>query len=103
MNPTVAQAASDLKPLNALVHNILTFIYFLAHQTGLWVVKILQAAFPRTAFPEGVVDAIGFLSILTLFMFLVSVAAAKKITWIVVCAGWILILVRILMAVFKMG
>jgi hypothetical protein len=41
------------------------------------------------------------LVILTLFLFLVGVDLTKKIIWIVVCIGWILIFVRILMIILK--
>jgi hypothetical protein len=34
-------------------------------------------------------------------MFLVRVA--KKIAWIIVCAAWILLFIRILMIIFKLG
>jgi hypothetical protein len=36
-------------------------------------------------------------------MFLVGVGVAKKIAWIIVCLGWILLLIRILMIIFKLG
>jgi len=34
-------------------------------------------------------------------MFLVSVA--KKIAWVIVCIGWILLLIRILIIILKLG
>jgi hypothetical protein len=36
-------------------------------------------------------------------MFLVSVELGKKIAWIIIAAGWILLLIRILMIIFKIG
>jgi hypothetical protein len=36
-------------------------------------------------------------------MFLVGVDVARKIVWIVVCAAWILLFIRILMIIFKLG
>ena len=101
MNIFVAQEAASMKPLNEILHKILTFIYFLAHQIGAGIIKVIQPIFPRTGYPESLVDPLGFLIILTLFMFLVGVA--KKIAWIIVCVGWILLLIRILMIVFKLG
>jgi hypothetical protein len=91
------------KPLNVILHNILTFIYFLAHQIGLGIIKAVHAVFPGILFPDSIVDPLGFLVILTLFMFLVSVQLGKRIAWIVVCAGWILLVIRILIIIFKLG
>ena len=48
MNSLVVQEATNLKPLNVILHKILTFIYFLAHQIGLGIVKVAQPLFPRT-------------------------------------------------------
>jgi hypothetical protein len=101
MNSLFAQETTNLKPLNVILHKILTFIYFLAHQIGLGIIKVVQSIFPRTIFPDTIIDPLGFLIILTLFMFLVGVA--KKIAWIIVCVGWILLFIRILMIIFKLG
>ncbi len=101
MNSLMVQETADFKPLNDILHKILTFIYFLAHQIGLGILKVLQPIFSRTIFPESLIDPIGFLIILTLFMFLVGIA--KKVAWIIVCVGWILLLIRILMIIFKLG
>ncbi len=101
MNILFVQETANLRPLNEILHKILTFIYFLAHQIGFGIVKLLQPIFPRGHFPDSIVDPLGFLIILTLFMFLVTVA--KKIAWIIVCAGWLLLLIRILMIIFKLG
>jgi hypothetical protein len=100
MNSLIAQE-STMKPLDGILHKILTFIYFLAHQIGSGIVKVVQPLFPRSVFPDSLVDPLGFLIILTIFMFLVGVA--KKIAWIIVCVAWILLLIRILMLIFKLG
>jgi hypothetical protein len=101
MNILFAQAATESKPLTGIIHKILTFIYFLAHQIGDWIVKGFQSIFPHSVFPNTIADPLGFLIILTLFMLLFSVA--KKIAWIVLCAGWILLIIRIVMIIFKLG
>lgn len=101
MNSSFVQEATDPKNLNVILHKILTFIYFLAHQIGLGVIKVVQSLFPRTLFPDSLIDPLGFLIILTLFMLLVGVA--KKIAWIIVCVGWILLFIRILMIILKLG
>ena len=94
---------ANFKPLNEILHNILTFIYYLAHQVGLGIFKVFRAIFASTVFPASIIDPLGFLAILTLFIFLVSMSALKKIVWIVVCAAWILLLIRIFMIVLKIG
>ncbi len=103
MNTLFVLEATNFKPLNEILHNILTFIYYLAHQIGLVFIKAVQAIFPRIYFPATIIDPIGFLVILTVFMLLVGVDVARKIVWIVVGAAWILLLIRILMVIFKIG
>ena len=103
MNILLVPETANFKPLNEILHNILTFIYFLAHQTGVWLIKLIQSIFPRVTFLENMADPLGFLLILTIFMLLVGLDVARKIVWIVVCAAWILLLIRILMIVLKIG
>jgi len=101
MNSLLIQETTNPNSLSAVLHKLLTFIYFLGHQAGLAVIKLIQYIVPSAQFPESVIDALGLLIILTLFMFLVSVA--KKIAWVIVCVGWILLLIRILIIIFKLG
>jgi hypothetical protein len=103
MNTLFVLEPVNVKPLNEILHSILTFIYFLAHQIGLGIIKAVQSIIPSIVFPNSIVDPLGFLVILTLFMLLVGVELGKKIAWIIVCAGWILLLIRILMVIFKIG
>jgi hypothetical protein len=93
MNVLLVPETTVLKPLNEILHSVLTFIYFLA----------VQSIIPGIVFPSSIVDPLGFLVILTLFMLLVGVELGKKIAWIIICAGWILLLIRILMVIFKLG
>jgi hypothetical protein len=101
MSILFVQETASLKPLNEVLHKILTFIYFLAHQIGFGIIKIVQPLFSRSIFPESIIDPLGFLIVLTLFIFLVGIA--KKVVWIIVCVGWILLLIRILIIIFKLG
>jgi hypothetical protein len=101
MNALFMQETANSGSVNMILHKVLTFIYYLAHQIGAGIVKLIQPLFPRSAFPESIIDPLGFLVILTLFMLLMGVA--KKIAWIIVCVGWILLLIRILMIIFKLG
>jgi hypothetical protein len=101
MNILFVQESANAKPLNMIIHNILTFLYFLPHQIGLGIIKLLQQVFPRIVFPDSLVDPLGFLVLLTLFMILARVA--KKAAWIIVWLGWILLFIRILMIIFNLG
>ncbi len=102
MKSLLIQETANPNSLTAVLHKVLTFIYFLGHQAGLWIIKLIQYIAPSAKFPESVIDALGFLVILTLFMFLVSISVAKKIAWVIVCVGWILLLIRILIIIFKL-
>jgi hypothetical protein len=84
-----------------VLHDVLTFIYYVAHQIGMGIIKILQSIFPRLVFPGNLIDPLGFLIILTAFVILVTVA--KRVAWIIIGAGWILLFIRILMVIFKLG
>lgn len=103
MNTLFVLETTNFKPLNAILHNIFTFIYFIAHQTGLWIIKVIQSIVPSASFLDTLVDPLGFLVILTVFMLLVGMEVARKIVWIVVFAAWILLFIRILMIIFKLG
>jgi len=87
--------------MKAVFNELLTFIYGIAHLIGTGVAKVLQFIFPNVELPLNIIDALGFLCVLTAFLILVK--AAKKIAWIIVIIGWILILIRIIMAIFNLG
>ncbi len=101
LNIRLIQETTHSDSLSTVLHEILTFIYFLAHQAGLGIVKLIQYIVPHAKFPESVIDALGYLAILTLFMFLVRVA--KKVAWVIVAVAWIFLLIRILIIIFKLG
>jgi hypothetical protein len=87
--------------LSDILQTILTFIYFIAHQIGLGIVKVMQTIFTSSTFPASISDSLGFLIILTLFIFLIGIS--KRVAWIIVGIGWILLFIRILMIIFKIG
>jgi uncharacterized membrane protein (DUF373 family) len=103
MNALFVLETTNFKPLNSILHNIFTFIYFIAHQAGLWIIKLIQSIIPGADFLNHLVDPLGFLVILTIFMLLVGMEVARKIVWIIVCAAWILLFIRMLMIIFKIG
>ncbi|MDP2766132.1 MAG: hypothetical protein Q8O41_01580 [Candidatus Methanoperedens sp.] len=75
-----------------LLTTILAFIYTIGHWIGEKIVGLIQSV-AGIIIPPSIVDAIGMLVILTIFLGIAEVA--KKAIWIVVAIGWALIIVRI--------
>lgn len=75
-----------------LLTNVLAFIYTIGHWIGEKIVGLIQSV-SGIIIPPAIVDAIGMLVILTIFLAIAEVA--KKAIWIVVAVGWALIIVRI--------
>ncbi len=80
-------------PWKEIASSILTFLYSIAHYAGQLVVYLLGQVLPAARVPADLVDPIGYLALLTAFLILVQVA--RKLAWIIVIVGWVLILVRI--------
>ncbi len=77
-----------------ILNNMLTFIYTIGHWLGEKIVGLIQSI-SGVVIPATVVDAIGLLVILTIFLAIAEVA--KKAIWVIVAVGWVLIIVRIAM------
>lgn len=75
-----------------ILTNVLAFIYTIGHWIGEKIVGLIQSV-AGIIIPQAIVDAIGMLVILTIFLAIAEVA--KKAIWIVVAVGWALIIVRI--------
>ncbi len=75
-----------------ILTNVLAFIYTIGHWIGEKIVDLIQYV-SGVIIPQAIVDAIGMLVILTIFLAIAEVA--KKAIWIVVAVGWVLIIVRI--------
>lgn len=73
---------------------IFTFTYSIGHWIGEVIVWIIQSI-SGVMIPSAIIDAIGLLAILTIF--LTAVDIAKRLVWIIVIVSWILIIVRIIM------
>jgi len=79
-----------------LLSQVLAFIYTIAHGIGQLVVKAIQLVLPNeTGVLDALIDPIGVLALLTIFLAVAEVA--KKITWIIVVVGWALIVIRIVL------
>lgn len=75
------------------IQDILAFIYTIGHWIGEKIVGLIQYL-AGIIIPASLVDAIGMLVVLTIFLAIAEVA--KKAVWIIVAVGWVLIIVRIL-------
>jgi hypothetical protein len=78
---------------------ILQFIHTIASWVGGLIAAIIHSILPSVTIPDDLVQALGFMAILTIFLVIMQIA--KKLTWIVVVVGWVLIVARIVMIVFK--
>lgn len=83
-------------PPDGYLEQLLSFTYTLATWLGELVVKLLEVFLPLQT-PRDLVDPIGFLALLTIFLIVVQIA--KKLTWLIVVVGWIFVAVRIYMEV----
>ena len=84
-----------------LLTHILAFLYSLAHYTGIGIVTIIKRILPMLKGLDNLVDPIGFLAIITILMILFS--AMKKLAWIIVVIGWVLIIIRIIIMAIGLG
>ncbi len=82
-----------------IINQILAFIYSLGHLIGEGFVKLLNTILPSVPVPTELIDPIGLLSILTIF--LAVAAVAKKLVWIIVIAGWALIIIRLIIVIVQ--
>ena len=92
---TIAETASA----QGVIDQLLSFIYSLGHLIGQGIVQLLHTILPSMPVPTELVDPIGLLAILTLFLAIASIA--KKLVWIVVVVGWVLILIRLILVIIQ--
>jgi hypothetical protein len=85
-------------PWKEILSTLLTFLYSIAHYVGMLFVYLLGRVLPAAKVPTDLVDPLGYLALLTAFLILVQVA--RKLAWIIVLVGWVLILIRIALGVF---
>jgi hypothetical protein len=78
---------------------ILQFLHTIANWIGGLIATVIHSILPSVTIPDDLVQAIGLMAILTIFLLIMQIA--KKLTWIVVVVGWVLIVARIVMIVIK--
>lgn len=97
VDPALAAPPPPAAP-EGLGEQLLTFIHTLANWLGYFFVEyVLKNLLPldNPATLDALVGPIGYMLILTLFLVIAEVA--KKIAWIVVVVGWLLIVVRVVL------
>ena len=99
MAQSAATEPNGLSSGRDILDQILAFIYSLGHLIGEGIVRLVTAILPALEFPTDLVDPIGLLAILTIF--LAVAAIAKKLVWIVLIIGWVLILVRLILVIVQ--
>lgn len=75
-----------------ILTTVMAFIYTIGHWLGEKIVELIQSI-SGVVIPVTIVDAIGLLVILTIFLAIAEVA--KKAIWVIVAVGWALIVLRI--------
>ena len=76
-------------------------IYSAAHYLGLFVISLVKKILPMVENLDSLADPIGFLAILTILV--IITATIRKVAFIIVLAGWALILIRVLLMAFKIA
>lgn len=82
-----------------ILAKILQFIHTIADWIGGLIATVIHSILPSVTIPDDLVQAIGLMAILTIFLLIMQIA--KKLTWIVVVVGWMLIVARIVLIMLK--
>ena len=97
--PLVALAAEGTT--DGLGAQLLSFIDSAAYLIGSALAWLIGLVLPGTVDPS-LVKPLGYLGLLTLLLLLFSLLeAARKLIWLVVIVGWILMVARILIEAFR--
>ncbi len=84
-----------------LLTQIMGFLSTSARYLGLGVIRLVQYILPSVKGLDNLAEPIGYLALLTLFVILTSVA--RKVALVVLFIGWLLILIRLLLMVLRLG
>ncbi len=85
---------------NDVGSQLLSFLDSLANLIGIGLSKLINLVLPGSVTPE-LVKPLGYLGLLTLILLLFGLLeAARRVIWLVVGIGWILMLARILIQAF---
>ena len=97
--PASPAPPANLPPVaEGWLDQFLAFIYTIAHWVGGLIVGLVENIIPLQT-PANLVDPIGYLALLTVFLVVAEVA--KKVVWGIVVVGWLLIGVRVALEVLQ--
>jgi hypothetical protein len=82
-----------------ILTKILQFLHTIASWIGGLIATIIHSILPSVTVPNDLAEAIGLMAILTIFLLIMQIA--KKLTWIVVVVGWVLIVARIVIIMIR--
>ena len=80
-----------------IITNLLQFLHTASDLAGELVVAGIHSILPSVAVPPSLASSIGLLAVVSILLGLAEVA--KKVVWIVVIVGWVLVAVRIVLVV----
>ena len=78
---------------------LLQFLHTISDWTGGLIASGIESIFPSLEIPPSLASSIGLLAVLSVLLGIAEIA--KKIAWIIVLAGWVLVAVRIGLLVFS--
>lgn len=81
-------------PPEDYLNQLLSFLYTFAHWIGQMVVNLLDN-FLNLSNPSALIDPIGFLALITGLLIVAEVA--KRIAWLILVAGWVLIVLKVVL------
>jgi hypothetical protein len=81
-----------------ILTQVLAFTHSLAHYAGHAIVAGIQYILPMAKGLTALVDPIGYLTILTVFVILT--ALVRKVAIVILMVGWVLIIIRIALMTF---
>ncbi len=76
-----------------ILTQILAFAHSLAHYLGTWIVALVQKILPMAKELPTLADPLGYLAVLSIFVIITAIT--KRVAIIILCVGWVLIIVRI--------
>ncbi len=76
---------------------ILEFLNTIAEWLGQLIVELIRFIAPNVSLPGSIVETMGILALVTIL--LVAVDLARKLVWVIVGVGWVLIAIRIVMVI----
>ena len=79
--------------VDTVLTKLLQFLHTASDWAGDLVVAGVHAILPSLSIPSSLASSIGLLAVISILLGLAEVA--KKVVWIVVIAGWVLVIVRI--------